>query len=198
MKASCIGCVRCCFVFKPCEPAGPRARVLVADDNADMRDYVRRLPADRFEVETVANGIEALHAIRREPPDLLLSDVMMPGRDGFALLREIREDPELSTLPVILLSARAGEEAKVGGLNAGADDYLTKPFSAQELLARVNTNIAMARSRRDIAEEVEVQKPRLQAVLVTVPVAVWLTFEEDGRNVIGNRDQRREIRGAVE
>ncbi len=166
---------------------GPRAHVLVADDNADMREYVRRLLADRFDVETVTNGIEALRAIRRQRPDLLLSDVMMPGRDGFGLLREIRQDPELSSLPVILLSARAGEEAKVGGLNAGADDYLIKPFSVQELLARVNTNIAMARLRHDIAEEVEVQKTRLQAVLNTVPVAVWFTFDQDGRNVIGNR-----------
>ena len=168
-------------------PFAARDRVLVADDNADMRDYVRRLLMPRYQVETVGNGVEALEAIRRTRPDLLISDVMMPARDGFGLLREIRADPELSGLPVILLSARAGDEAKVEGLNAGADDYLTKPFSAQELLARVNTNITMARLRREIADEVELQKARLQAVLDTVPVAVWFTFDDHGLNVLGNR-----------
>ena len=142
-----------------CEAAaGARPRVLVADDNADMRDYLRRLLVPHFDVETVSNGVEALQAIRRTKPDLLLSDVMMPGTDGFALLHAIRTDAALSGLPVILLSARAGDEAKVEGLNAGADDYLIKPFSARELLARVNTNIAMARLRREIAAEVEMQK----------------------------------------
>ena len=171
----------------PNAPTGQRERVLVADDNADMRDYVQRLLASRYDVETVGNGVEALEAIRRTRPDLLVSDVMMPARDGFGLLREIRADPELGSLPVILLSARAGDEAKVEGLNAGADDYLTMPFSAQELLARVNTNITMARLRREIAAEVELQKARLQAVLDTVPVAVWFTFDNQGLNVTGNR-----------
>lgn len=168
-------------------PIEQPARVLVVDDNADMRDYVRRLLSPHFAVETAGNGVEALQAIRRQRPDLLLSDVMMPALDGFGLLREIRADPELSGLPVVLLSARAGDEAKVEGLHAGADDYLIKPFSAQELLARVNTNITMARVRRDIAAEVEVQKSRLQTVLDTVPVAVWFTFDSDGVEVLGNR-----------
>ena len=161
--------------------------MLVADDNADMRDYVRRLLTDRYDVEIVGNGVEALQAVRERRPDLLLSDVMMPALDGFRLLREIRADPQLSSLPIVLLSARAGDDAKVEGLDAGADDYLTKPFSAQELLARVNANITMARLRREIAAEVEVQKTRLQAVLDTVPVAVWFTFDSAGLQVIGNR-----------
>ncbi len=166
---------------------GTRARVLVADDNADMRDYVRRLLTTRYDVETVANGVAALQAVRQRRPDLLLSDVMLPALDGFGLLREIRADPQLSGLPILLLSARAGDDAKVEGLDAGADDYLTKPFSAQELLARVNANITMARLRRETAAEVEVQKTRLQAVLDTVPVAVWFTFDSAGMKVIGNR-----------
>jgi signal transduction histidine kinase/FixJ family two-component response regulator len=163
------------------------ARVLVADDNADMRDYVGRILASRYLVETAANGAEALAAVRRRRPDLLLTDVMMPLCDGFALLRQIRADPALSDLPVILLSARAGDDAKVEGLDAGADDYLIKPFSAQELLARVNTNIAMTQLRRDIAAELEIQKTRLQAVLDTVPVAVWFTYDRQAANVMGNR-----------
>ncbi|HEY1746685.1 MAG TPA: ATP-binding protein [Xanthobacteraceae bacterium] len=164
-----------------------RPRVVIADDNADMRDYVERMLAAHYDVESVSTGMEALTAIRARRPDLLLSDVMMPVRDGFALLREIRGDPELKSLPVILLSARAGEEAKIEGLEAGADDYLIKPFSAQELLARVNTNIAMARLRYEISSELELQKVRLQAVLDTVPVAVWFTFDSAGQQVIGNR-----------
>ena len=87
----------------PNAQTGQRERVLVADDNADMRDYVQRLLASRYDVETVGNGVEALEAIRRNRPDLLVSDVMMPARDGFGLLREIRADPELGSLPVILL-----------------------------------------------------------------------------------------------
>lgn len=130
------------------------ARILVADDNADMRNYVRRLLGTRWDVETVADGQEALEAIRQNKPDLLLSDVMMPRLDGFGLLREVRSDHRLRDLPVIMLSARAGEEARVEGLDAGADDYLTKPFSARELIARVNANLEMARLRRNFDERI--------------------------------------------
>jgi PAS domain S-box-containing protein len=130
-------------------PAGVRARILWADDNADMRDYVSRLLAERFEVTAVSDGQAALEAIRAAPPDLVLSDVMMPRLDGFGLMREIRANPALNTVPVILLSARAGEEARVEGVASGADDYLVKPFSARELLARVESHVKMARFRRE-------------------------------------------------
>jgi CheY-like chemotaxis protein len=123
-------------------------RVLVADDNADMRDYAARLLAGYYEVETVSNGEEALASVLDYPPDLVLSDVMMPGLDGFGLLRAIRENPDTRTLPVILLSARAGEEARVEGLDSGASDYLVKPFTARELLARVRAQIEMALIRK--------------------------------------------------
>ena len=129
--------------------AGAEAHVLLADDNADMRDYLRHLLEPRWSVETAADGQEALDAVRRRKPDLLLTDVMMPGLDGFGLLREIRADPELRDLPVIMLSARAGEEARVEGLDAGADDYLIKPFPARELLARVAANLTLAQVRRE-------------------------------------------------
>jgi signal transduction histidine kinase/DNA-binding response OmpR family regulator len=131
---------------------GERARILVADDNADMRDYLRRLLSARYEVRTAADGAEALAALRDELPDLLLSDIMMPRLDGYALLRAVRADPALADLPVVLLSARAGEEASVEGLEAGADDYLVKPFSARELLARVAANLEMARLRRGFSQ----------------------------------------------
>jgi light-regulated signal transduction histidine kinase (bacteriophytochrome) len=104
-------------------------------------------------VEVVADGREALAAIRARKPDLVLSDVMMPNLDGLGLVRALREDPETRTLPVILLSARAGQEASLEGLSAGADDYLAKPFTSQELLARVRTHLTMARARDELNTE---------------------------------------------
>jgi PAS domain S-box-containing protein len=129
--------------------AGPRPRILWADDNADMRDYVRRLLAPQYDVEAVPDGEAALAAARAHSPDLVLSDVMMPRLDGFGLLAALRADPRTSTTPVILLSARAGEESRVEGLQAGADDYLIKPFSARELLARVGARLEITRARRE-------------------------------------------------
>jgi signal transduction histidine kinase len=128
------------------------ARVLVADDNADMRQYLVRLLSPRCIVEAVEDGQAALESALKRPPDLVLSDVMMPRMDGVALVRALRADPRTSTVPVVLLSARAGEEAVVGGLETGASDYLVKPFSARELLSRVGTHLEMARVRRAATE----------------------------------------------
>ena len=138
-------------------------RILVVDDNADMREYLSRLLRPRWEVEAVGDGQEALASARVRPPDLILSDVMMPGLDGFALLRELRLDSKTRTIPVILLSARAGEEAVLEGLDYGADDYLAKPFTTQELLARVRTHLTMARSRNEINAELARANAELEA-----------------------------------
>ncbi len=127
---------------------GPRPRVLWAEDNADMREYVARLLDDDYEVISVPDGQAALEAARENPPDLVLSDVMMPRLDGLDLLRALRADDRTRRLPVILISARAGEEAAIGGLDSGADDYLVKPFTARELAARVRTHVQLARHRR--------------------------------------------------
>jgi PAS domain S-box-containing protein len=150
-------------------------RVLVADDNADMRDYIGRLLRKRWAVDTVADGREALEAIRKQKPDLLLTDVMMPRLDGFGLLREIRADAQLRHLPVVMLSARAGEEARVEGLESGADDYLTKPFSARELMARVNANLEMARLRRDATRELLESEARFRNMANHAPVMMWVS-----------------------
>ena len=123
--------------------------LLLADDNADMRAYLRRLLEGAYTVEAVENGTRALEAARARPPDLVLADVMMPGLDGFGLLRELKADPRTAAVPVILLSARAGQEATVDGLAAGADDYLAKPFNARELLARVEGTVRLARVRAE-------------------------------------------------
>ncbi len=117
-----------------------------------MRDYVNSLLSREYEVVTVGDGEAALAEVRRNPPDLLLSDIMMPRLDGLGLLRALRGDPATREIPVILLSARAGEESRVEGLEQGADDYLVKPFSARELVARVAARIALARLRREMAE----------------------------------------------
>jgi PAS domain S-box-containing protein len=153
-------------------PPGEFATVLLADDNADMREYVSKLLSKQYRVIAVANGREALSAARTTHPDLVLTDVMMPELDGFGLLREIRMDAKLRNIPVIMLSARAGEEASVEGLEAGADDYLVKPFTARELAARIGTHIGMARLRRHSVEmekslrsEAERERERLRAAL---------------------------------
>ncbi|MFY1594109.1 ATP-binding protein [Micromonospora sp. WMMD737] len=147
-------------------PAGPpvpaygatdalrRARILVADDNADMRAYLARLLGEQgWRVETVGDGRQALEAIRREQPDLLLTDVMMPGIDGFELVRRLRGQAGTRTLPVVVLSARAGGDASVEGLDLGADDYVVKPFAAAELIARVRSALhGTRRHHRDDAD----------------------------------------------
>jgi PAS domain S-box-containing protein len=158
---------------------GVRRRVLVADDNADMREYLRRLLGEHYEVQTVADGESALSFLPDFKPDLVLADVMMPGIDGFGLLRRLRSDAAARTLPVILLSARAGEEARVEGLQAGADDYVVKPFSARELLARVASRLEIAALRQQAAEaehrlrmEAEAERQRLRDLIRKAPAIV--------------------------
>jgi signal transduction histidine kinase len=148
--------------------ASSAGRVLIADDNADMREYAARLLRSHWEVETVADGQEALARARANPPDLILSDVMMPRLDGFALLRALRADVRTATVPVIMLSARAGDEARIDGLEAGADDYLVKPFSARELIVRVATHAGLSRARR----QTQVERDRLKELLSEVPAII--------------------------
>jgi PAS domain S-box-containing protein len=155
-----------------------RSRVLVADDNADMRDYIARLLSDRYHVRAVADGEAALAAIRREFPDLVLADIMMPRLDGFQLIRELRANPRTAATPVILLSARAGEEAKVEGMNAGADDYLVKPFSAKELLARVEGHLKLQLARRQAEQAVRQRTAQFETLLNEAPLGVYLVDAE--------------------
>jgi signal transduction histidine kinase/DNA-binding response OmpR family regulator len=129
-----------------------RPRVLVVDDNADMRDYVSGLLHELYNVAQAGNGAEGLETARRTPPDLILTDVMMPVMNGLELLAALRADDATRQIPVIMLSARSGEEATVDGLDAGADDYLVKPFAARELLARVRSNLELDRVRQTRAQ----------------------------------------------
>lgn len=154
--------------------AKPRqvAHILFADDNADMRGYVSRLLRRRYDVLAVPNGKAALAAVKEYAPDLVLADVMMPGIDGFELLRRLRSNAETSGVPVILLSARAGEGAQVEGLEAGADDYLIKPFNASELLARVGAHLEIARLRKEAEKRVKAERQRLYNLFMQAPAII--------------------------
>jgi PAS domain S-box-containing protein len=165
----------------------PKPTILLADDNSDMREYVQRLLSQRFNVVPAADGIAALEAARREKPDMILTDVMMPRLDGFGLLREVRADRSLATLPVIMLSARAGEEARAEGLSAGADDYLIKPFTARELMARVGGTLAVARARREAAEREAELRAEHAEILETMTLA-FIALDEEFRYVYLNAE----------
>jgi signal transduction histidine kinase len=145
-----------------------QSRILVVDDNADMRAYLVRLLSQTWFVEAAEDGQVAFESAVRRPPDLILSDIMMPRMDGVAMLSALRANPATRTVPVMLLSARAGEEAVAHGFDTGADDYLVKPFAARELLARVRMHLEMARLRREWARELERANQELEAFSYSV------------------------------
>ena len=162
------------YLVDPRPKAGPRERILLADDNADMREHITHILDGEYEVLALHDGNEALNAAREKRPDLIVSDVMMPGLDGFGLLRELRNDPQLREIPVILLSARAGEEARTEGIIAGADDYVTKPFSTKELLARVRTTLNLQRVRRAADAERQIRAAQFETLLNQAPLGAYL------------------------
>jgi PAS domain S-box-containing protein len=149
------------------------AHILLADDNADMRDYVKGLLTPRYQVTSVADGAIALAIAREQPPDLILSDVMMPNLNGLELVQQLRTDSLTKEVPIILLSARAGEESRVEGLAVGADDYLVKPFSARELLARVEATLKLSQIRRAAAD----QERKLRLASETAQQEAELAYE---------------------
>jgi len=163
------------------EPSAARdgpapARVLLCEDNADMRAYLTRLLGEVYEVEAVSNGRAGLAAARAHPPDLVVTDVMMPELDGFGLLAALRADAELERVPIIMLSARAGESARIEGIRRGADDYLVKPFSARELLARVATRLDVSRLERDLESrrrELGRSEARHRHIFEGAAVSIW-------------------------
>jgi signal transduction histidine kinase/DNA-binding NarL/FixJ family response regulator len=170
----------------PRERDEKRARVLLVEDNADMCDYLKRLLIPHYDVMAAANGQEALDLISVELPDLVLSDIMMPVLDGLDMLDAIRANPAASTLPVILLSARAGEEARIQGLAARADDYLVKPFTARELLARVEVHLALAHMRKKEARRVqETIEAELKGMTRLHEVVSRLLAAPDVRSALG-------------
>lgn len=139
--------------------------ILIADDNADMREHIRSLIGNDYCILTAGNGKEALELIYKYRPTLVLSDIMMPEMDGIALLKAIKGDPEIAQTPVILITARAGEESRTEGFEIGADDYMVKPFSSHELLARAHAQIRMSKARKQVEN-------RLSGFLMQMPAAV--------------------------
>jgi PAS domain S-box-containing protein len=156
-----------------------RPRILWVENNSDLWEYVRRLLAERYDVEAVPDGAAALAAARAHPPDLVLCDVIMARLDGFGLVQALRADPGTRTVPVILLSTRAGEESHIEGLEAGADDYLVEPFSVRELLARVAAHLNRARVRREAEEALRTSEERYRLV-VEDQTEVISRFKADG------------------
>jgi len=157
------------------------ARILLADDNADMRGYFTSLLTPDYRLEAVTDGEAALAAARRERPELIVSDVMMPRLDGFGLIKALRADPALRDVPVILVSARAGEESRIEGLDAGADDYLVKPFSARELLARVGAMLERTRlhalvvdEQRHARDAAQLRSQQFKTLIDEAPMGVFL------------------------
>jgi signal transduction histidine kinase len=140
-------------VAEPVDTVPAAARILIADDHTDVRNYLTRLLGRRWTIEAVADGDAALEAIRTRRPDLVIADVMMPGLDGLGLLRTLRADAQTSMIPVLLISGRAAEDERVAGLEAGAADYLGKPFSGRELVARVQTHIELSLLRAQATAE---------------------------------------------
>lgn len=159
--------------------ASDREVVLIVDDNADMRQHIKSLIAPKYDIITASNGVDALPKIARYKPSLILSDIMMPEMDGIELLRHVKEGPETAQIPMILITARAGEESKVEGYEIGADDYLVKPFSTNELLARIKAQIRMAKARK-------LEEERLQGFLMQMPAAVALVEGPDYKYTMVN------------
>ena len=166
-----------------------RPRIVIVDDNADMREYLTRMLGSLYDVECCVDGTAALAAIRQRLPDIVVTDVMMPVMTGFQLLAALRTDEGTRALPIIMLSARAGEEARVEGIEAGADDYLVKPFTARELLARVGTQLALAQMRKQAAHvrRLEAEQAWLGAALDRLPFPLVLAEPESGRATFANR-----------
>jgi signal transduction histidine kinase/DNA-binding response OmpR family regulator/serine phosphatase RsbU (regulator of sigma subunit) len=161
-------------------------RVLIADDNPDLRQYLARLLAPHWHVETVGDGVEALASIHAHRPDLLVTDVMMPRLDGFGLVQQLRNDPETQDLPIVMLSARAGEESSIEGLASGADDYLPKPFSGRELLARVRAHLELSVARRQSSDALRDERALLEQTLQQLPVGVLVAEAPSDEIVLAN------------
>jgi signal transduction histidine kinase len=139
--------------------------ILVVDDNADMREYLLRLLNPMWTVKLAADGLEALGIIEETPPDLLIADIMMPRLDGLGLVQRLREREDTRNLPVLLLSAKAGEEARAEGIESGASDYLVKPFSARELYARAARLLEQRSIEQTLEKAVRNRTEQLEAAL---------------------------------
>lgn len=154
--------------------ADKKPYILIADDNADMQGYLRHMLNSCYEVKTVKDGMEALKCIAEKIPDLLITDIMMPNLNGFGLLKEVRKDAATKLLPVIMLSARAGEEARLEGINAGADEYLVKPFSSTELQAVISNQLRQVKLRIETNRKLREERQKFYNLFLHAPVAITI------------------------
>ncbi len=161
-------------------PGDDRPRVLVVDDNRDMREYIADLLRRHYVVDTAVDGLDALDRVEAAVPDLVVTDVMMPRLDGFGLLEALHRSPDTTSVPVLMVTARAGEDGAAEGLEAGADDYLTKPFTSRELLARVRANLELDRARRT-RSALELSQTRMHEAQRLAHVGSWEVDLVDGR-----------------
>jgi len=152
--------------------------LLIVDDSKDVRDYVKSCLDRKYRVEEASDGKQALEVARSAHPDLIISDVMMPQMDGYQLCKALKSEPKLSHIPIVLLTAKASEEMKVVGLEAGADDYLSKPFHAKELAARVRNLLQIHRQEKQLKtfnQELENRvREQVQALLKSKRLARYL------------------------
>jgi signal transduction histidine kinase/DNA-binding NarL/FixJ family response regulator/anti-sigma regulatory factor (Ser/Thr protein kinase) len=187
-------------------PVGGRGRILLVDDNADLRDHVARLLRPHWDVSTAVDGQAALELAAHRPFDLVLTDVMMPRLDGFGLIAALRADERTRDVPIVVLTARAGEEASGEGLAAGADDYLVKPFSSRDLTARVRANLDLGQARRQTVSRLRglvdvaaaVSTARTTAEVLGVAARHVLAMTSAGRVVVTAPGARAEADGGAE
>ncbi|WWC90485.1 uncharacterized protein L201_005421 [Kwoniella dendrophila CBS 6074] len=149
--------------------------IMLVDDSNDTRRYMRSIFAPLCTVIEARDGLEALRLCEKSTPDLIISDVMMPNLDGFGLLEALKSSKELSIIPIIMLTARGGDEAKVDGLLAGADDYLGKPFNSRELVARAHMQLQLGKRRKSLEEAFEQRTLELRALTDYSPVGIFRT-----------------------
>ncbi len=148
-----------------------RQRIVIIEDEADIVEMVRyNFRKEGFEVESYGRGREGLEALRRNPPDLLLLDIMLPDQDGLTICRDLRSDNRLRFLPVVFLTARGEEVDRIVGLEIGADDYVVKPFSPRELVARVKAVLRRQSRNVESTETIEIRGLRLDPLTQDVAV----------------------------
>ena len=173
-------------------PSSRGCRILVADDNEDMRYFLRGVLRQYYQVLEASNGQIAFELAIEQQPDLILSDIMMPGLDGYGLLKVLRSSPTTRAIPFVLLSANAGDKARIEGLVAGADDYLAKPFSAKELIARVHTlldnsrmRIALEKRVKEVSKDLSESEERFRLLSVMSPIGI-ARISRSGQVIYGN------------
>jgi DNA-binding response OmpR family regulator len=152
--------------------------LLIVEDNASLQNYLKLILEEKYQIVTANNGVEALEVLEKNKVNLIISDIMMPIMDGYALLKELKENNQYRSIPVIMLTAKADKEDKLNALRIGVDDYLLKPFDEDELLARISNLIENNVSRQTEWQKVSLEgtskEAESEAVIFTKENSEWL------------------------